>query len=328
MNKNMTESGFGRLSKTVRKSSLFSAVLIVAILLVIMLFLRGPAYFSSKNIYTLCKVIAVSALIGFSQMIVISSGGMNVSIGATGALCAILSAYAMDYMGVSAGWSILIGIAAGAICGLINGLLIYRAGGVGVAFFLTTLATMSVFEGINLTITKGNPIYGITDEFLAVGNTLILGLPSSFFIMLFITGLLIFMFKKMKIGRQILAYGANHKAALLYGVSKFKVVLLSNIIASIVAAIAGMLAVVRIEAAQPNMGAEWMLMSFAATLIGGTSLVGGKNNTLGTIFGAATLTIISNALVHLKVDVYWNSLIYGVIILLSVTVDRFRYIRK
>jgi len=310
-----------------KASSMFSSVVIVIVLLTVMLILK-PNYLSGPNVYALAKVLTVTTLIGFSQMISISSGGLNVSVGAMGALCAILAGGAMEVLDVSAGTAFAIGIAAGAVCGLVNGLLIYRAGGVGVAFFLTTLATMSLFQGINYTITSGNPFYGIKPEFIAIGETKILGLPSSFFIMLFVAAVLAFMFKKMIVGRQILAYGANSKSSTLYGISKFKVVLISNLIAGIIAAIAAMMTLIRIEVAQPSMGSDWMLLSFAATLIGGTRLAGGKVNVYGVIMGAFALTIINNALVHLNADVYWNKLIYGIVILLACTIDRLRYMKR
>ncbi len=324
-------SGARSLWSKLTKSSLFGALIIVIVLLGVMLIIK-PTYLSPTNIYVLAKVLTVTAVIGFSQMIVISSGGLNLSIGATGALSAVIAGWAMTAQGLPWWLGVLMGLGVGILCGVVNGLLIYRAGGVGVAFFLITLATASVFQGLNYTITKGNPFYGpdgkMASAFLAMGNTKILGLPASFFIMLVIAVALIFLYSKMTLGRQILAFGASNKAAQLYGVSKFKVVLSANIIASLLAAIAGILAMIRIEAAQPNMGADWMLMSFAAPLIGGTRQAGGKVNVIGAILGAFSLTIISNALVHLKVDIYWNQLIYGMIILLAVTIDRLRYIRK
>ena len=312
-------------------NSLFGAVVIVAVLLAIMLIIK-PTYLSQKNSYVLAQVLTVTAVIGFSQMIVIASGGLNLAVGSIGALSAVIAGWAMTVAGLPWWVGVILGLLTGIVCGVINGLLIYRAGGVGVAFFLITLATSSVFKGLNLTITQGNPFYGpdgkMDEAFLAMGNAKILGLPASFFIMLGIAVLLTLMFSKMSIGRQILAFGANNKAAQLYGVSKFKVVLWGSIIAGVLAAVAGILAMIRIEAAQPNMGADWMLMSFAAPLIGGTLLSGGKVNVVGAIFGAFALTIITNALVHLKVDTFWNELIYGIIILLAVTIDRLRYIRK
>ncbi len=327
MNNGNSSFGIAKLYYLTKNSSLISPVIIVSSLLLVMIILR-PNYLSSQNIYALTRVLTITALIAFSQMISISSGGLNLSIGAIGALCAILAGGAMDAMNFPAGWAFLIGILAGVICGLINGLLIHRAGGSNVAFFLTTLATMSVFTGINLTITSGIPFYNIKKEFLLIGETELFGLPSSFFIMIAVAGSLFFIFNKTTIGRQILAFGANSRSSLLYGVSMFKVILISNTIAGLLAALAGLLAVIRIEAAQPNMGADWLLLSFAATLIGGTKLTGGSVNIIGTIIGATALTIIANSLVHLRIDIYWNQLIYGMVILSAVTIDRLRYYLK
>lgn len=313
------------------RSSSFGALIIVLVLLSVMLIIK-PTYLSIKNVYALTTVLSVTAVVGFSQMIIIAGGGLNLSIGAIGALSAVTAGWAMTEAGAPWWISIIICLATGLLCGVVNGLLIYRAGGVGVAFFLTTLATASVFMGLNLTITRGNPFYGPNGKFdsifLAIGKTKIIGLPSSLFIMLSIMILLVLFFTKISAGRQILAFGANYKAAEMYGVSKLKVVMTASVISGVLASVAGLLAMIRIEAAQPNMGADWLLMSFAAPLIGGTILTGGKVNVIGAVLGAVALTIISNALIHLKVDTYWSMLIYGLIILMAVSIDRFRYWRK
>jgi ribose transport system permease protein len=313
------------------RSSLFGALIIILVLLGGMLIIK-PTYLSGKNINALTTVLSVTAVVGFSQMVIIAAGGLNLSIGAIGALSAVAAGWAMTKAGAPWWISVMLCLLTGLLCGISNGLLIYRAGGVGVGFFLTTLATASVFMGLNLTITRGNPFYGpngkIDRIFLAIGRTRMLGLPSSFFIMLAIMILLILFFTRMPSGKQILAFGANHKAAEMYGVSKFKVVMTANVISGLLASVAGCLAMIRIEAAQPNMGSDWLLMSFAAPLIGGTILTGGKVNVIGAVLGAVTLTIISNALIHLKIDTYWSMLIYGLIILLAVSIDRFRYLKK
>ena len=330
-NTNVRLAGMSGAWRKIFRSNVFSSMLIVIVLLAIMLIIK-PNYLSGNNIYVLAKVMTVTSLIGFSQMVVIGCNGLNLSIGPTGALSAVVAGWAMTEAGFPWWTGVIMGLAAGCICGILNGLLIYRAGGVGVAFFLTTLATASVFQGLTLTITSGNPYYGpegkMDKAFLAMGNTKILGLPASFFIMLVIAVLLLLMYRYLAIGHQMLAFGANYKAAQLYGVSKFRVVFTANLVAGLLAGIAGIFSMIRIEAAQPNMGSDWMLISFAAPLIGGTRLSGGIINVIGAIFGAFALTIITNALVHLKVDVYWNQLIYGLIILLAVTIDRLRNIRK
>lgn len=313
--------------KKIWNSDIMSAVLINGILLGIMLMLE-PEYLSLNNLYALTKVLAVTALVAFSQMITIGSGGMNVSVGTTGALCAVLAGGAMERLGANWLAALLIALLAGVLCGALNGIFIYRFGGEGVAFFLTTLATSSIFQGISQMLTNGVPFYDISRSFIAIGDTRIWGLPSSLYIMLLFAAALFFLFTKLRIGWQILAYGGNAKSAMRYGVSKFRVVFLSNVFAGFVAAMAGVLALTRIQVAQPNMGSDWMLQSFAATLIGGTLLSGGRVNIFGTILGAFALTMVSNALVFLNVNTYWTALVYGVVILLAVGMDRVRFIVK
>ncbi|MBR4078744.1 MAG: ABC transporter permease [Christensenellaceae bacterium] len=319
------------LFKKLTSASAFGSVLIVAVMVIIMLIIKND-YLAPQNILVLSKVLAVTAAIGFSQLVVMACGAMNLSIGNIGALAAVIAGWAMTNAGVHWGVGILLGILTGIIAGVINGFLVYRAGGVGVAGFLTTLATMSLYQGIMLTITQGKPFYGpdgkFEKAFLAVGNTKILGLPSSLWITIVIAIILAIMYSKLSIGRQMLAFGANYKAAELYGVSKFKVVMVSNILSGVLASIAGILAMIRIEAAQPGMGKDWMLMSFAAPLIGGSRNEGGKVSMFGAVVGALAITIIENALVHLRVDVYWNELIYGLVIIFAIALDRVRNIKK
>lgn len=313
--------------KKIRKSNAFSVSIIILCMIAVMCVLKRN-YLSGDNISALLKVLAVTTLVGVSQMISIASGGMNVSIGATGAMSAILCGLMMQNAGVPVPIAIVLGILIGAACGIVNGLLIYRNGGVGVASFLTTLATNSVFTGIIYMITTGHGVSRIPHTFVAIGNSKIGPVPTSIIIMLVILTLVYILFRYTCLGRQILAFGANPKAAELYGISRFKTILLVNVIASIIAAIAGLLVVMRVGTAQPDIGSDWMLQSFAAPLIGGTRQAGGKVVVFGVILGALVLTIIQNALVHLGVDVYWTQLINGIVIIVIMALDRLRAIRK
>lgn len=303
------------------KSNTVSVILIIIVMLIVMCIIK-PNYLSGENIFTLLKVLSVTTLVGVSQMISMASGGMNVAIGATGALSGIGISYLMQYAGLPPLAGFLVGLGIGALCGLLNGLLIHRNGGVGVAAFLVTLAMSSVFTGITLIITKGKGISKIPSDFIAIGNSEIAGIPSSTIIMLLVVVIFYLLFRYLRIGRQILAFGANWKAAELYGVSKLKVVVIANVLAGMVAALAGLLVVMRVGTAQPDIGNDWMLMSFAAPLIGGTKQEGGKVNVFGVILGGMVLTLIANALIHLKVDVYWTQLINGITILAIMGLDR------
>lgn len=313
--------------KKMTKSNAFSVSLIILIMVGVMCVIKRN-YLSPDNISALLKVLAVTSLVGTSQMISIASGGMNVSIGATGAMAAIFSALLMQNAGVPVSAAILAGLLTGTGCGIINGLLIYRNGGVGVASFLTTLATNSVFTGIIYMITTGHGVSKIPGSFVAVGNTKIGPVPTSILIMLAILALVFLMFRYTSPGRQILAFGANPKAAELYGISRLKTIMLVNILAGLLAAAAGMLVVARVGTAQPDIGSDWMLESFAAPLIGGTRQAGGKVVVFGVILGALVLAIIQNALVYLGVNVYFTELINGIVIIVIMALDRLRSMKK
>lgn len=313
--------------KTLTSSNLFSLAIIVAVMFVVMVLVK-PDYLSSANIVTLGRTLAITTLVGYAQLISLSAGGMNLAIGSVGAMSAIFSGIMMERLGMGAGVAFLVGIAVALVCGVINGLLIYRNGGVGVASFLVTLATSSIFTGIVLTVTESKPLYKLSDDFINIGNTKVLGVTTSVFIMLAIAVALFILYRQTRLGKQMLAFGANPKAAELYGVSKFKTVLVVNVLSALVAGLAGMLVVMRIGSAQPDIGTDWMLMSFSAALIGGTYMNGGKVSIWGTILGALIITIVENALVHMKIDIYWNQLFNGAIILIVVAAERIKNFRQ
>lgn len=285
-------------------------------------------YLSAANLLTLGRTLSIYTLVGFAQMASMSGGGMNLSVGAVGAMSAVLSGLVMEKAGAPTALAIAVGITAALLCGIVNGLLIYRNGGVGVASFLVTLATSSVFTGIVLTITQSKPYYDMNKSFLAVGNTTVFIFPTSLLIALLIAALLFFFYRKTRAGKQILAFGANSKAASLYGVSKLRTVLMINVLSALLAGAAGLFVVMRIGSAQPDIGTDWMLMSFSAALIGGCSMNGGRVQVWGTVLGALIITIVENSLVHLKVDIYWNQLINGAIILIVVALKGLRRFRR
>ncbi len=313
--------------KKMTKSNAFSVFIIIICMFVVMQIIT-PNYLSGANLTALMKVLAVTTLVGISQMISIASGGMNVSIGSTGAIAAICAAMLMKSAGIPVPAAILASLILGVLCGCVNGVLIYRNGGVGVASFLTTLATNSVFTGIIYMVTTGHGINNIPKGFIAIGNTKVGPVPTSVFIMLLIVTAVYILFKYTSLGMQILAFGANPKAAELYGISRFKTIVIVNVLASVIAAAAGLLVVMRVGTAQSDIGSAWMLQSFAAPLIGGTRQAGGKVNVYGVILGALVLAIIENALVHLGVDVYWTELINGIVIIVIMALDQVRSLRK
>ena len=312
----------------ITKMENFSVVFIIVLMILVMQLLTGN-YISLENFSVLCKTLAIYTIIGVSQMVNISCGGMNVSIGATGGLSAVFAAWLMYNHNCNIFLAFIVGILIGVLCGLLNGYLTNRIGGVGVASFLVTLATTSVFSSLVLIVSNGRGIATVDNSFRAIGNTKIFHvLPTSIFFVIAVLVIVYYIYKKTKLGRQMLAFGANPKAAKLYGVDQLKILLVSNVIASILASLAGLILIMRVGSAQVDIGSDWMLSSFAAPLIGGTRQAGGKVNVFGVLLGAIVLTLISNALVFMGVDAYWQELVNGVVILVIMGLDQLRTIVK
>ena len=171
-----------------------------------------------------------------------------------------------------------------------------------------------------------NPFYNLPQKFKAIGEINLLGIPLIFYIMVAVAILVGILFKYLGIGKRILAVGSNMKAAELYGISIKSTIIIAHILSGLLAAIAAILLVARIGSAQTDVGSDWMMFSFAAPIIGGTSLSGGKVNTLGAVLGAVVLAVISNGLVHLNIGIYWMTIIQGTIIFLAVAADKIRTI--
>ena len=224
-------------------------------------------------------------------------------------------------MGVSPFVAILAGLLLGATAGAINGILVVRT---GLSAFIVTLATASVFTGINLGLTAGKPFYYLPESFKALGAWTLAGIPGLLFVMLAIATALWFLFSRVGLGRQILAVGANPRAAELAGVSVNRCRVIVHALAGFLAASAGIILTARLGIAQPSIGNEWLLSSFAAPIIGGTLLSGGFLSVPGVVAGALLLTLVSNGLIQLNIDPYWTQLFSGLIILAAGGIDRLR----
>ena len=190
--------------------------------------------------------------------------------------------------------------------------------------FLTTLATKSIFSGVNFGITGGNPFYNLPEGFRNISLKTVAGIPVLLLLMLVVLIIFGLMIKFTYLGKQILAVGGNIKAAELSGISVKKIIILSFAISGLLSATAAVLLVSRIKSAQPDVGSDWLLYSFAVPLIGGTRLDGGKVDVFGALIGAVIIAVIQSGLVYLNIDVYWMSFVQGIIILAVVAIDRLR----
>ncbi|PZX17078.1 monosaccharide ABC transporter membrane protein (CUT2 family) [Palleronia aestuarii] len=292
--------------------------------LLAILVVRGfsETFLSPYNIQILLLAIAVNALIAFSQMVIIAIGQMNLSVGAIGGLAAITFAGAMEVWGLPAPLAVMLALGVGAACGAMNGALIRIT---GISAFVITLATLSIFKGINLGLTEAQPFYGIPEGVKAFGNATILGIvPLIFVPTLLVSIALWYMLRRLPVGRFILAVGSNEHAAELSGISVTATVVIVHVLSGVIAAIAGILLVARLEIGQPSIGDDWLILSFAAPVIGGAVLAGGHVSVSATLLGVVIVAVITQALVLFSIDPFLVQVVLGAMILAAVGLNRLR----
>ena len=313
----------GRLSRAVR-TDWFGPFAIVATASVgITTF--DPSFLSPFNIQILLLAAAVNVVIAMSQMVIVAIGQMNLAIGAIGGLAAISFAGLMQVWSFPPVLAAAAALAIGVTAGLVNGALIART---GISAFIITLASLSIFKGADLGITRAQPFYDIPVEVKSFGNATMLGpipwlaLPAA----LVVLGMWRLLYRQ-KVGRYILAVGGNASAAELSGVSVSRTILWAHGISGFLAALAGVMLVARLQLGQPSIGDDWLILSFAAPVIGGAALSGGHVSVFGTFFGVVIVAIITQALVIFRIDPFFVQVVLGLLILGAVGVNRLREVR-
>lgn len=300
-------------------------LLLIVILGTLTLAVAKQAFLSPFNIYVMMLGFSMSVMVAMSQMVIIAIGQMNLSVGAIGGLVAISFAGMMEVWGLPVPVAIVAGLIIGIACGCLNGILTVVT---GITAFIITLATLSIFKGINLGITEAQPFYDVPEIVKWFGNAKILGtVPTLVILPILAVVAMWFLMNRAVIGRHMLAVGGNPHAAGLSGISVGRTIVAAHAISGGLAAIGGMLVVARLQIGQPTIGDDWLIVSFAAPVIGGAVLAGGHVSVIGTCLGVLIVTLISNALVLLAIDPFFVQLLLGGLILGAVGLNRYREVK-
>lgn len=285
----------------------------------------NSSFLSPLALNALLLAVALNGVIALSQMVVIAIGQMNLSVGAIGGFAAISFAGLMEVFHISPGFAAAIAILIGMLAGLFNGWLIATT---GISAFVITLASLSLFKGFNLGITSAQPFYAVPAMVKSFGSDSMLGVVPLLVIPTLIVGVALWvLLTRIPLGRNILAVGANPNSVILSGVSLKWTVISAHVISGALAALAGIMAVARLQIGQPTIGDDWLLLSFAAPVIGGAVLAGGHVSVGATLWGVALVAIITQALVLFQIDPYLVQTVLGVLILWAVGINRLRETR-
>ena len=299
--------------------------LMITVAAIVVVGALNPSFLSPFNIQVLLLAIAVNGLIAFSQMIIIAIGQMNLSVGAIGGLAAIAFGGMMEVWGIPWPVAALLALALGLLAGVANGVLVALT---GISAFVITLASLSIFKGINLGITEAQPFYNIPQIVKSLGNdTFIHPLPWLIIPCIAAAIGLWYLLNRLPLGRSILAVGGNEHAAELSGISVRRAVIVAHGISGGLAALAGILLVGRLQLGQPTIGDDWLILSFAAPVIGGAILTGGHVSVAGTLLGVAIVAIFTQVLVIFNIDPFLVQVVLGALILWAVGMNRWREAR-
>ena len=295
------------------------AFLIAFFILLLFAASMSDVFFTSRNISNLLRQIVTNGLISLGMLVVILTGGIDLSVGAVVAFSAIVVSGMIQEQGLPIPLAILVALCVGGLAGAVNGFVISRF---KLQPFIVTLATLGAIRGL-VYVYSETPITPQDPSFRTIFGTPILG-PFTLSVLIMFVAYLVagFFINRTTSGRAIVAIGGNEEAVRLAGINVSGQIMLAYIISGVCAALAGVLLASRLGIAQPSVGAGFELDAIAACVIGGAILGGGGGSVLGTLGGVVTLGLIDNLLNLFNVQSYYQQIFKGLIILFAVLARR------
>ncbi|MBX5222046.1 ABC transporter permease [Rhizobium sp. NLR8a] len=281
-----------------------------------------PAFLKPVNLGNILAQTAVIAVVAMGQQLVILTRGIDLSVGSNLALATVIGG--LVYQQVDSSFIVIMAmLLAGAAVGAINGL-VFVYGRLPHPFIIT-LATLSICRGLALELAPGHTtIRGMPDAVTAIGGGTTLGVPNSFFVIGMFGIVFLILTKSMVCGRWIYAVGGSPNAATSMGIPVRGVLLSTYIVSGFCAGVGAVLLAGRTGAASPIYGNLLELDTIAAVIIGGASFLGGRGHLGHALMGAVLIGVIRNALNLLGVDVFFQMIAIGFVIVIAVEADVFR----
>ncbi len=306
--------------KTVLAWLLGQSTLLVLIVLSTVIALLVPDFLKVNNLLNVLRQVSITGIVAVGMTFVIISGGIDISVGSTVALGGVVAVASLT-AGAGVALSIVAALVVGLAVGCLNGGIIAFA---KVSPFVTTLGAMYIIRGMTLVITNGQAFWGLPRNFSVIGTGYLWGIPIPVLIMatIYVAGAILL--RSFVFGRHVLAVGGDEEAARLCGIPVRAVKMMTYGLCGMLAAAAGVILAGRLGSAQPSVGDGYELIAIAATVIGGTSLTGGKGTIVGTLLGAIILGIVGNALNLWGVASFYQTVIVGAIVLIAVLSDKIR----
>jgi simple sugar transport system permease protein len=277
--------------------------------------LMTPTFLTTGNILNVIRQAAPILIVAVAMTLVITTAGIDLSVGSTVALvnavAAIIMAQGMDWP-----WAVILMLVGGGLIGAIQGWFIAYQ---GIPAFIVTLAGLSILRGFALYLTEG---YSIPIEnapgFFWLGRGTLGGIPVPALISILVAILGFVVMLRTRYGRQVVAVGSNMEAARRVGMPARWIVASVYVVSGVACAIAGILIAARLGSGSSNAAVGFELQVIAAVVLGGTSLMGGKASMVGTVLGTMTIAVIGNGLILLHISPFFTQIVTGTIILIAI----------
>lgn len=296
-------------------------VVIGFILLCVVISFATPAFATQKNILNLLRQSSIIGIIATGMTFVIISGSFDISVGAVAALSGAVTMKLITMgNGVPVAIAVMAALGIGAVVGLINGIAVAK---INVPSLIATMAMVSVVKGSMLMFTGGYPITRTIPVLDTIGNGYVAGIPIPVIIFAAAVAIAFIILTKTRFGRYVYSVGGNEEASKLNGINVDAYKIKVFVINSVLAALAGIVLVGRMGTASPAAGDGYDMDAIASVVIGGTSVAGGSGSVLKTVIGVLLMSVINNSFNLLGVDMYFQYIFKGLIILIAVGADSF-----
>jgi ribose transport system permease protein len=328
------ESAKRALDMLLRFQSVFGLIVILVLAAILSPVRNGANVFlEPRNLLNIVRFASENGIIAIGVTLVILTGGIDLSVGAVLALCAVGAAAFMTRYDLETAPTILLVLALGCFVGIVNGLVTTRF---NIQSFITTLAMLGVARGVAslwsggyaIPIAYGEGVGLAPPSFKAIfaGQVSLLGLeiPAPVFYFLGVGLIASFLLRRTGFGRHVYAVGGNETAARLSGVDVDRVKVIVFAISGLLAGLAALLHAALVNQGSHIDGSGYELNAIAAVVIGGTSLAGGVGTIVGSMIGALTLSILDNILGLRNIQSEYQAILKGVIIVLAVVIQRQR----
>lgn len=316
----------GRLTGLAKLRLNGSALIPAIIVLVIVGAWSNDVFLQPANLINILQQSSILAVLVLAESLVLICGKFDLSLESTVGLAPMLGAWLLTPAAIGGSGlmlnpfaTIAITLAIGVIVGLFNGFLIVR---LGLNAFIVTLSMLILLRGITLGITSGKTLYGLPIAFTYLGSAIWLGLPASVWVCALLFGAGWTFMNYHRFGRAIYAIGGNPEAARAAGIRVERVAWAVFVVASLLAALAGLMLSGRLGAVTSQQGSNLIFTTFAAAVIGGISLNGGRGSMAGALLGVLLLGIVTNILTLSQIASFWIDATFGAIILVAQSIVR------